>query len=186
MDILPSESQEFARLEMRLEAGDLTLDEIRGIEDQLLLRSDSGEKTKKIGEGLFARLSEKRKALIDRQIVQLEGQKDLGSKIAKLHLLSGELSPEEAEGETLALFREVPLEEDSRVQQAALLQLEEIQFTLHQPIAHDLDAGALSSNFVSRMRQIAKTLSEQNSLAPLRELNQTQQREVYRYARGGQ
>ena len=184
MDIQPSEHKEFAAIESRLEAGNLTLRDIRDIEDGMLLSTD--EKTKKFSEGVFSRIGQKRNALIEKEIVRLEGKTDIGSKVLRLKLLNADLLPEEADTEALALAREVPLEKDARTQATVFKQLEEIRFAAAQPLVHELDDGALDSNFASRVRQVAKTMVEQNSLTPFQGLNSIQQREVYRYAgRGG-
>lgn len=181
---LSTEAREFAALESRLETGDLSLSEIRGIEDQMLLKP-THEKMKKLGEQIFTRIGQKRKALVEREINQLAGQSDLNSKVRRLNLLNPDLSPEEVDIQTLSLFREVPLEEDVRAQETALKQLEDIRFMTAQPIVQELDDEALSSNFASRMRQIAKTMVEQNSFIPFKEgLTPRQQKEVYRYAGG--
>lgn len=178
------DAREFAELEMRLDEGDLTLGEIRGIEDQMILKP-TDDKTKKFVQGVFARIGDKRKTLVDREIVKLDGRSDLASKIERLSLLNREGSQEGTEIETLALYRELPLEEDARAQKSALSALEDIRFSAEQPLAHDFDDQALQSNFVSRIRLIGKTMVEQNSLIPFKEgLNRTQQLEVQRYAGG--
>jgi hypothetical protein len=178
---LPSNNQELASLEARLNAGDLTLGEIREIEDEILLRPID-EKTRKIGEGILVRAGEKRKTLVDREVVQLDGKSDLGSKVQRLNLLNGSLSPDEAEGEIDALLREIPLEEDVRAQSAALKMLEDLEFAIAEPIVHEFQESS-ESTYSSRMLFLAKTMLSQNSLIPFKEgLNAAQHREIVRYA----
>ena len=184
MNIKPfsAEAQEFAALESRLEAGDLTLGQIREIEDKALFRL-TDEKTRKIGESVLIRAGEKRKTLVDREIVQLGEQSDLGSKIRRLNLLNSSLTPEESEVEIAILYREAPLEEDARLQRAALKQLEHLEFASAEPLAHEFDEEAVESTFSSRMLLISKEMLRQNSLIPFKEgLNGTQQGEIMRYA----
>jgi hypothetical protein len=180
MDIQPSDSQYLISIESRLEAGDLTLGEIRDIEDEILLSPE--EKTKKIGERIFSRMEGKRRSLIQREIVRLEGKDDIGSKVLKMKLLN---VLEEPDGEALEILREVPLEEDVQVQKMVLGQLEEIRFAAAHPIVLELDDGALGSNFVSRVRRVARAMVEQNSITPFQGLSGVQQGEVMRYAGRG-
>lgn len=186
MDIqsVSKEVTELETLEARLETGDLTLDEIKGIEDEALLLTD--EKVKQFGPRIFSRIGEKRSSLIDREIILLKGKTDIGSKIQRLQLLNETQDPEETESETLSLMREVPLEEDARTQAAALKQLDQMRFKTAHPIIEEFNAESLASNFTSRMKHIAQVMMKQNSIFPFKTgLNTTQQREIYRYATGG-
>ena len=178
---LPPDNQAFAKLELRLEAGDLTLDDIREIEDTVLVRP-ADEKTRKIGEAILVRAGEMRRALVDRDIVRLDKESDLGSKVRRLYLKSPSWTESESLQELSAIRREVPLEADVRLREAARKQLENLEFAIDEPLIYEFESS-MESTFASRMGMIAEMMLRQNSLTPFKEgLNMTQQREIVRYA----
>lgn len=177
------EAQELASLEMRLADGDLTLDQLRDIEDQVVFRVT--DKTRDAAQNIFTQIEAKKKSLLQRQIEPLELKQDVISKIAKFQLIRSGLDADESDEAMEGLQREVALVDDPKVQALAEEKLGEVSFRREYPIAEELDPASFDSNFAFRVSQVSKKIAESNSLALFQNMfNATQQREILRFVKG--
>ena len=140
------------------------------------------DKTRDMAQIVFSQIAAKKRSLFQRQIALLEEKSDLISRIDTLQFLHCGMERDESEEAVLDLQREVLLIGDPKTRSVAAEKLGELAFSREYPIADEVAENSLDSNFASRIRQIEKTMVEQNSLVPFKEmLDSTQQRETMRH-----
>jgi|GEM_PF-4580927 len=103
----------------------------------------------------------------------------LMERVERLKRSLSVLTEAEAEEKLGELEREAQLETNPRIHKAVVEKLENLRFTLAEPIAGDFQ------HFAKILKAINHQMSKRNSLQPFAELNERQQQEVFRYAVGG-
>jgi hypothetical protein len=169
---------ELAACQTRLRGQDLSLQDIEEIEHEVMVQTT--DKTRQFASSLLQRCDEKKKPLIDRQIVMLDQATDPVAKIGLLTPLIPYMEPQEVDEKLEKIEFEASLSSDPKVQKAVTKQLEHLQFAQAKPLVHDL------KEFTLRLKSVGDAVLSQNSLDPMvKELNQYQIQQVRHAAARG-
>jgi len=180
---ISNQNQEFYALESRLSAGDLSLSEIRDIEDTVLFRMK--DKTQEAAFSLFEKIATRRSQLLEKEVEVLKKDSDISSKVQQFILSQSTFSPEEMEEKLLEIEMDVALmSEETEVTEAVRRQLAHLHFALEYPVARELESNSIESNFISRVGQIRERILKEQSIASFNELSTVQKREILMLAKG--
>ncbi len=185
---IPSGWTEFAALEARLNAGDLTVNELQDIQDQIVLKTT--EKTQKLVKGLFDKVEAKKDSLKEREAVVSQDVFGLAQKIVDLGIRWNQLVPEQIAEELVSLNQRATLISGEKevspwvqeINQAAQRQLEHLNFAFVFPVVIELKQETMEPTFASRLHAIAEKIRQQNTVLPFKALDAYLQREIIRYA----
>jgi len=179
---IPSEWQPFAALEIRLSAGDLTLNEIQDIQDQIVFKTT--DKTQQLAVKLLGQVEKRKDALMNEQAAASGQVFELAQKIVDLDIRWNAMAPDQIAEELLSLNLKASVLPDKapswvqQVKRAAEQQLEHLRFTFAHPSIKELSRDSLEPTFATRLHAIAERLRQENSLQAFQELEPTQQREI--------
>lgn len=184
---IPSGWTEFAALEVRLNAGDLTVNELQDIQDQIVLKTT--EKTQKLVNKLFDKVEEKKGSLLEKEAVVSEEVFAVSKKIVDLGIRWNTMVPEQIAEELVSLNERATLISGQQevspwvleINQAAQRQLEHLNFAFVFPLVIELKTQSMEPTFASRLHGIAEKIRQQNTLLPFKALDGLLQREILRY-----
>lgn len=182
----PPDARKVAALDIRLNSGDLSLNEIQEIGETLLL--STSEKTNECSKRLL-KLEEKKSTWMNRQIALISEINALSQQIEELGIQWNRLPPDEIAEKLIALNERASLiseaEASPRVQkicEGAKKQLEHLHFEFAFPIAKELDRHSLEPTFASRLHQVALRMRDDYSLNAFQALDALQQHQILPFA----
>lgn len=156
-------------LRKRLGNKGITLSQLRSIEDEAMLLGS--EENASLTQEILHQIHERRDTLLkESEEPSLENIRNILEK----SVLCGSFEESEWEEKLSSLKNRLKGKREEK-------KIEEIEFRINEPLAHELDGNAIASTFASRMAHIAKRVKEQNSLAYYnKNLNLTQKKHIAR------
>jgi len=187
---IPAGWTEFAALEARLNAGDLTINELQDIQDQIVLKTT--EKTHKLVSGLFDKIEAKKDSFTNREAAVSEEVCDLAKKIGQLEIRWNQMVPSQIADELVSLNERATRISGEReispwiheINRAAQEQLEHLNFAFVFPQVIELKRETMEPTFASRLHKIAEQIRQQDNVLPFKALDSYLQREIVRYVSG--
>lgn len=171
----------FAAMEVKLAHEDLTLRELREMEDTLVLRPFEPS-AEELSQKIFCWICDKRDAILQKTLKNLEKEAGVAPKVQALFLSREYLSPDEIVREIHLLWQLATQEGNEEAKEV----LQEMAFALDYPIVQELDSQGHVSTFASRLEKLGKEVVEGNTVEPfVVSFSEAQQRAVREEAGGG-
>jgi hypothetical protein len=179
----PQEWQNLAALDARVAAGNLSMEELELVSEELApLFYSTSAKVKQAAKEIFETIVELKQKLLERDLGLVAVLQALEGKVETLWLQMGSLSPEEMAEELVALDKELlalrlPSASRLRAKYKALEgDIERLQFSFVFPVVGELEVGEQS--FAGEIFRIAEQIREDHLPKALDELTVTQRKEI--------
>jgi hypothetical protein len=188
---LPQEWQHVAALDARVASGNLSLEDLQQISDELVpLLYSTSTRVQKAAKEIFEFLAALKQGMVERDVHLVAQLQALDARVELLWLQMGDLSPEEVAEELTSLDKEflslsIPSASRLREKYKSLgMEIERLQFCFVFPVVSELDDG--EQTFAREMFRLAERVRNEQSPKALDELTATQKKEILQLAGQGQ